>query len=159
MFLSPGRLHSFPARYFWLSLFGFLMVASIVSPASAFKDGSQNCGACHQLASKDAVSILEKLNLGAAKILGIQTSPVKGLWEVAVENKGQRFVVYVDFSKKFISPGPFIDYANRRDITRERVDALNRDRKIDLSKISFESAFVMGKADAPIKVVVFTDPG
>jgi thiol:disulfide interchange protein DsbC len=129
------------------------------SQAYAFKEGDQNCAKCHQLSNSDATSILGKLNLGSAKILGIQMSPIKGLWEVAVENNGQRFVVYIDFSRKFVSPGPFIDFANRKDITRDRIEALNKDRKVDLSKLSLENALIVGKADAPTKVVVFTDPG
>ena len=94
-----------------------------------------------------------------ARVLSIRNSPISGLWEVAVENKGQRFVIYVDFSKKYVSPGPFIDYAIHKDITRERTDELNKSRRIDLSKVVLQDALVIGKADAQLKVVVFTDPG
>jgi thiol:disulfide interchange protein DsbC len=146
-------------RFFLSAVTGFVIFLSIVTSAHAFKEGNQNCFGCHQLANKDAVSILEKLNLGGAKILAIQASPVKGFWEVAVEARGQRFVIYVDFAKKFVSPGPLIDYASRRDVTKDRIEALNRDRKIDVSKLSLAGPFVVGKTDAPIKVVVFTDPG
>ena len=138
---------------------GFVVLLSIATSVHAFKEGNQNCFGCHQLANKDASAILEKLNLGGAKILAIQASPVKGLWEVAVENRGQRFVVYIDFSKKFVTPGPLIDYASRRDVTKDRIEALNRDRKIDVSKLSLAGPFIVGKAEAPIKVIVFTDPG
>jgi len=137
-----------------------VVVAVFLSgPAYAFKEGGQNCIKCHTLSEKDMIPMLEKVNLQGARILGIQMSPIKGLWEVAVENKNQKFVIYVDFSKKYIGPGPFIDYANKRDITRERNEQLNKDRKIDLSKLSLENALIVGKADAPIRVVVFTDPG
>jgi hypothetical protein len=94
-----------------------------------------------------------------AKVLSIRKSPVEGFWEVAVENNGRRFVIYVDSSKKYITPGPFIDYAERKDITRERVDELEKDRRIDVSRLSLDEALVMGKKEAPIRVVVFTDPG
>lgn len=136
-----------------------LMIVAINLPCHAFKEGTQSCIKCHTLAEKDLAPILEKINLQGAKVLGIQMSPVKGLWEVAVENKNQRFVVYVDFSRKYVGPGPFIDYANRKDITRERIDQLNKDRKADLSRLSLQGALLVGKADAPIRVVVFTDPG
>jgi thiol:disulfide interchange protein DsbC len=131
----------------------------LCGPAYAFKEGSQNCVKCHTLDEKDLVPMLEKVNLQGARVLDIQMSPIKGLWEVAVENKSQKFVIYVDFSKKYIGPGPFIDYANRKDITRERNDQLNKGRKIDLSKLSLQNTLIVGKVDAPIKVVVFTDPG
>ena len=92
-------------------------------------------------------------------MLSIRNSPVNGLWEVAVENKGQRFVIYVDFSKRYVTGGSFIDYAIHKDITRERIDELNKDRRVDLSKVPLQDALVIGKADAQVKVVVFTDPG
>ncbi len=92
-------------------------------------------------------------------MLSIRVSPVNGLWEVAIENKGQRFVVYVDSSKRYVTPGPFIDYAIHKDITKERIDELNRGRRIDLSKVRLQDALIIGKADARLKVVVFTDPG
>jgi thiol:disulfide interchange protein DsbC len=137
------------------------MVAAmfLYGPAFAFKEGAQTCIKCHTLNERDLVPMLEKVNLQGARILSIQMSPIKGLWEVAVENRNQRFVIYVDFSKKYIGPGPFIDYANKKDITRERIEQLNKDRKVDLSKLSLENALIVGKADAPVRVVVFTDPG
>jgi thiol:disulfide interchange protein DsbC len=128
-------------------------------PCYAFKEGSQNCTKCHSMTEKDLAPILEKANLAGAKVLSIRMSPIKGLWEAGLENKGQRFVVYVDFSRKYISPGPIIEANTRRNLTRERGDELNKDKKVDLSKLSFQGALVMGKADAPIKVAVFTDPG
>jgi thiol:disulfide interchange protein DsbC len=140
-------------------LLGLILAVLVCGPGYAFKEGSQDCGKCHTLAEKDMAPILEKVNLQGAKVLNIQMSPIKGLWEVAVENKNQRFVMYVDFSKKYITPGPFLEYANRKDITRERTDQLNKDRKIDISTLSLQNALIVGKADAPIKVVVFTDPG
>jgi len=140
-------------------LLAALLAVFFGTPALAFKEGSESCTKCHTLGEKDIIPIFEKINLQGAKVLNIQTSPVKGLWEVSVENKGQRFVIYVDFAKKYISPGPFIDYANRRDITRDRIEQLNKGRKIDLSKLSLQNPMVIGKTDAPVKVVVFTDPG
>jgi thiol:disulfide interchange protein DsbC len=92
-------------------------------------------------------------------VLAIQISPIKGLWEVGIENKGQRFVIYVDFSKKYVSPGPFIDYGSGKDITRTRIEELNKGRKVNMSQLTLENALVLGRADAPIKVAVFTDPG
>lgn len=111
------------------------------------------------LSENEVIPILEKLNMPQAKVLAIRQSPVAGFWEVGVENGGRRFVIYVDPSRKYVTPGPFIDYASRRDITRERIDQLNRDRRVDVSRLSLSEALVIGKRDAPARVVVFTDPG
>jgi thiol:disulfide interchange protein DsbC len=115
-------------------------------------------GASPVLSEEETISILKSFNMPEARVLSIRNSPVNGLWEVAVENKGQRFVIYVDSSKRYVTPGPFIDYAIHKDITRERVDELNKGRRVDLSKVQLQNALI-GKADAQLKVVVFTDPG
>ncbi|OPY68089.1 MAG: putative thiol:disulfide interchange protein DsbC precursor [Syntrophorhabdaceae bacterium PtaU1.Bin034] len=139
-------------------LFVFVALLIFSAPVHAFREGSQSCTKCHTLSDRDMAPILEKINMAAAKVLSIRMSPIKGLWEASIENKGQRFVIYVDFAKKYVSPGPLIDYANRRDVTRERIEELNRDRKVNMQGLSLQNALLLGKADAPIKVVVFTDP-
>jgi len=111
------------------------------------------------LSEEDMIPILKNVNMPQARVLSIRTGPIDGMWEVAIENKGQRFVVYIDSSKRYITPGPFIDYANHKDITRERNDELNRERRIDLSKIPLQDALIIGKGDARLRIVVFTDPG
>jgi hypothetical protein len=116
-------------------------------------------GAAPVLSEEETISILKSFNMPEARVLSIRNSPVNGLWEVAVENKGQRFVIYVDSSKRYVTPGPFIDYAIHKDITRERVDELNKGRRVDLSKVQLQDALIIGKANAQLKVVVFTDPG
>ncbi len=140
---------------------GFLVLAIVLAcavPGHAFKEGGQSCAKCHTLSETEAAGILEKINMPSAKVLSIGTSPIKGLWEVDVENQGRRFIIYVDFSKKLITPGPFIDYAAKKDITREKTEALNQARSVSVEGLSLQNALVIGKADAPVKVIVFTDP-
>ena len=127
--------------------------------SGAVKSGNASPEASVGLSDKDMAPILEKLNMPKAKVLGIRPSPVAGLWEVGVENDGRRFIIYVDSSKRYVTPGPLIDYANRKDITRERTDEINQDRHIDVSMLPLGNALVLGKSDAPAKVTVFTDPG
>ena len=138
----------------WLSLFVPYSQSAQSAPQSLPENGTAPV-----LSEEEMIAILKNLNMPEARVLSIRTSPINGLWEAAIENKGQRFVIYVDSSKRYISPGPFIDYAIHKDITRERIDELNRDRRIDLSKVPLQDALVVGKGDARLKVVVFTDPG
>ncbi len=141
-------------------LLGVCLVLMMSGSGYAFKEGAnESCIKCHTLEEKEMAPIFEKLNLQGARVLKIQPSQIKGLFEVALENKGRRSVLYVDFSKKYVTAGPLLDYANRRDLTRARVEELNKDRKVDLSKLSLDNALVVGHAGAPIRVVVFTDPG
>ena len=111
------------------------------------------------LSDKEMIPILEKIKMPKAKVLAIRPSPVEGLWEVGIENNGRRFVIYVDSSKRYVTPGPFIDYASQKDITRERIEELNKDRRIDVSRLPLGDALLLGKSDAPVRVVVFADPG
>lgn len=140
----------------------FLALASLFfgcpGPAQAFKEGTENCAKCHTLSEKEMGPILVKIRAPDAKVLEIQPSPIKGMWEVAFERRGQRFVVYVDYSKKFVTPGPIIDYDSGKDRTRERVTALNEARRVSVAQIPLKEALLVGKEDATRKAIVFLDP-
>lgn len=142
------------AALFWLVL-GLVLC---VTPASAFSQRGEDCMKCHTLTDKDLGPILSKLRLAGAKVLKVQMSPIKGIWEIAVDNRGQRFVVYVDFSKKFATPGPILEVDTLTDRTKARVEQLNQERRINLASIPLGEALVVGKADAQKKVPVFLDP-
>jgi thiol:disulfide interchange protein DsbC len=132
-----------------------LCQSGIAWGAGSQKQDSQKCDV---LSEKDAHSILDTLRLNEAKILKIQNSPIQGLWEVAVENRGDRFLVYVDCSRKFVMPGPIIERQTGIDRTRQRVEELNKDRRVDLTALRFDESLIMGNQDAPVKVIVFLDP-
>ncbi len=140
---------------------GFVVLAMVLAlavPGHAFKEDGQSCVKCHTLSEKEMAGIMEKINMPSGKVLSIEMSPIKGLWEVDIENQGRRFVVYVDFAKKFVTPGPLIDFTARRDVTRERAEALNKGRTVSVQGLSLQDALIIGKADAPARVVVFSDP-
>ena len=137
----------------------FAIVLALAVPGRAFKGDGQSCAKCHTLSEKEMTGILGKINMPAGKVLSIEMSPIKGLWEADIENQqGRRFVVYVDFTKKFVTPGPFIDYTAKKDVTREKAEALNKDRKVGVEGLSLQNALIIGKADAPARVIVFSDP-
>lgn len=140
------------------ALLVLVTVLALAGPGHAFREDGESCIKCHNLSEKEMAPILAKVNMAAAKVIDIRMSPIKGLWEVAVENKNQPLIVYVDFAKRFITPGPLIDYANGMDVTRERVEALRKDRLVDVQGLSLRDALVLGHAEAPIKLIVFTDP-
>lgn len=130
-----------------------------VSSSHAFSGCEENCQKCHNLTEEEVRLILGKIKTGDAKILKIQMSPVKGLWEVAVEEKKQRGLFYVDFSKKYVLAGGSIVEVNAAlNKTKERLDELNRDRRINPASIPLGEALVLGSKSASKRVVVFTDP-
>jgi thiol:disulfide interchange protein DsbC len=93
-----------------------------------------------------------------ARILSIGMSPVKGLWEVDIENRGQRGLFYVDFSKKYLISGSVVEVNAAINKTKERLEELNKDRRIKPASIPLKDALVLGNKTASKKVIVFTDP-
>lgn len=125
----------------------------------AFSGCEEDCQKCHSLSEQEVRFILEKMKANDAKILKIRMSPVKGLWEVAVEEKGRRGLFYVDFSRKYVLAGGSIVEVNAAlNKTKERLDELNKDKRINPASIPLKDALVLGSNSAPGKVVVFTDP-
>jgi thiol:disulfide interchange protein DsbC len=117
-----------------------------------------DCANCHFLSKEEAKDILRQMKVSHAEVLKIQLSPVKGLWEVAIYDKGTRGMFYVDFSKKFLVPGPIIELRSGQNKTLEGIRRLEKAKKIDFSKIPLDHALVMGPAKAAHRVAVFTDP-
>ena len=145
-------------------LAGLITCAAIVSMfqplrnSYAFSGCEENCQKCHSLSEQEIGLILEKLKVQDAKILKTRMSPVKGLWEVAIEDKGQRGLLYVDFSKHYVVSGSIVEVNAAMNKTKERLDELNRDKRISQASVPLKDALVLGSNTAPKKVIVFTDP-
>ena len=120
----------------------------------------EDCRKCHSLEQKEAQAILSKMNAPDARILSIQMSPIRGLWEVAVENRSAKGILYVGFSKKYVISGSIFEVDTASNKTRETLDSMNKqaERYVDSSKISLDGSIVMGDREAPCRVFVFTDP-
>ncbi len=114
--------------------------------------GAGVCTDCHSLTIEEARKILSP---NIDNVLSVQTSPVKGLWEVDVEKGGQRWPVYIDFSKKYVVAGQIFEVSTRSNLTGSRMLSLNR---IDVSRVPLEGAIVVGKPDAKRRIIVFDDP-
>ncbi|MFN3395706.1 MAG: disulfide isomerase DsbC N-terminal domain-containing protein [Thermodesulfovibrionales bacterium] len=124
----------------------------------AFSGCEENCEKCHRLSNDEVKLILNKLKAEDAKILKVQMSPVKGLWEVAIESKGQRGLLYVDFSKKYLISGSIVEVNASINKTKERLDELNKDKRINPASVPLKDALILGSNSASKKVIVFTDP-
>ncbi len=121
--------------------------------------GVKNCKECHAISKQEVEGVFKKLNSPQLKVLNIQMSPVKGLWEISIEDNGQRGLIYIDFSKEFLVTGSIISVAGGTNVTQEKAEELERERKVDVSKIPVGDALVMGDKNAAKKVILFTDPG
>lgn len=107
-----------------------------------------------QLTKEDALNLLKEI-IPDVKIMEIRPAQIKALWEIAVEAKGQKGIIYIDSSKKYIVSGSIVDLKTKANLTQERSLELN---KIDISQIPLDDALVMGDKDAKHHVIVFDDP-
>lgn len=140
--------------------FAILILVAPQKPIQAFSPtGCEgDCTKCHSIDNQDVKNILQNLKISQAEVLGIQMSPIKGLWEVTINDRGKRGVLYVDFSKSYILPGPIIEVKTGVNKTVEKLGKIQEKKKIDFAKIPLPSALVMGNPRASQRVVVFTDP-
>lgn len=115
---------------------------------------NHNCIECHKLSNDEAANLLKDA-IPDARILEVKNSPVKGMWEVAVETNGKNLLYYIDFSKKLILSGYVFNLKTKSNLTQERLMELN---KVDVSQIPLDDAVIMGDKNARHKIIVFTDP-
>jgi thiol:disulfide interchange protein DsbC len=127
--------------------------------AFAFGGCESDCGKCHSLDASEVQNILTKLHAPESKVLDIKMSPLKGLWQVTVEENGRRGVLYVGFSKKYVVGGPIFEVDTASNKTSQTLEQMPQPaRYVDVSKIPLKDALVMGSSQARYRVIVFTDP-
>jgi thiol:disulfide interchange protein DsbC len=106
------------------------------------------------LSVDEAFTLLKNLDPNI-KVIAVKPSPIEGLWEVDIETGGKKIPVYIDLSKKHLVSGSIIDIKERKDLTQERLDEIN---KVDVSQIPLDDAIVIGDKEATYHVIVFDDP-
>jgi len=134
-----------------------LVVTVLLLPVSysyGFSAQGEDCSKCHTLTKDDAATLLKDL-IPNVKVLEVRVVPVKGMWEVDIESGGKKGPLYVDFSKKYLVSGSIVNIKDKKNLTQERHEELNR---VDVSQIPLGDALVMGDKSAKHKVIVFDDP-
>jgi thiol:disulfide interchange protein DsbC len=139
-------------KFFLPLLFAaFLLPAGL---ASAFETKGQDCLKCHTLSKDEAKDLLKDFYLDL-KVLDVRLSPIKAFWEIFLDSRGQKGIVYIDFSKKHFVFGSIISIKEKKNLSQERLTDLTR---VDVSQIPVGDALVMGDQNAKIRVIVFDDP-
>jgi thiol:disulfide interchange protein DsbC len=139
-----------------ISVLAFLGVFALSSSALAsWQSGCKsNCMDCHTFTVAEANKIFKEL--GDVKV--VKASPVKGLWELTIERDGRQAVIYTDFGKKLLIPGPIFDIATKRPITPPPVDIPKKLSRAELEKIPLSNSIIMGSPSGEKRMFVFTDP-
>ena len=139
-------------------LFAMLLVAT---PVFSFGGSGDGCGAgdcrdCHSLDAKEAQTILGR---GIDKVNKVEFSEMPGLFAVDVEKNGQKFPIFLDFSKKYVVSGNIIRLKDGKNITQARMEQQPKEALfVDTTKIPLEDTLLLGRKDAAIQIIVFTDP-
>lgn len=141
-------------KFLQLSLISVFALLLGVDCGYAYEKSGQDCSKCHNLSQSQALEALKVL-IPDIQVLDVIQSPVAGFWEVSFKARGQKDIVYIDYSAKKIFPGPIIGLKDRKNYTNESVSRLNR---VDIASIPLENSLVMGDRDAKKKVIVFDDP-
>ena len=157
---KSGSKKFFLGSALFLLGFALLILVAPQRPIQAFSPtGCEgDCAKCHTINNQEVKVILQGLKIAQAEVLGIQMSPIKGLWEVTINDRGKRGVLYVDFSKQFVLPGPIIEVKTGANKTQEMLGKIQEKKKVDFSKIPLPSPLVLGNPRAAQRVAVFTDP-
>ncbi|MEW6584537.1 MAG: hypothetical protein AB1442_02885 [Nitrospirota bacterium] len=140
-------------KYFHLSLFlaFFLLPASV---CFAFPTKNQECTKCHTLKKDEASALLKNFDPDV-KVLSVKRGAVKYLWEVEIESKNKKALIYIDLPKKHIISGSVIQVQGKKNLTRDRLSEINR---VDASRIPVGDALVLGNRNAKKRIIVFDDP-
>jgi thiol:disulfide interchange protein DsbC len=139
-----------------------MFLAVLLMPVSVFAFGGceSDCMKCHALSTDEVKQILGKLGAAEANPLEVKMSPIKGLWEVSLDDRGNMGIMYIGFSKKHVIAGPIFEVETATNKTLESAEKLRQEqvRYLDVSKVPVDKALLMGEKDAKYKVLVFTDP-
>ncbi len=137
----------------------FAIPLMFFSSAAAFAmkecgDVGIDCAKCHTLTVAEANDLLKEIGGG---VQSVKISPVKGLWELAVEKDGRKGVAYMNFGKKFIVAGPVfsieaLNKAAKAPAPQKKVE------KVDVTTIPLTNSIVMGNPKGKKRLFVFTDP-
>ncbi len=128
----------------------FVVLLTVLSHPVFAAESSASPG----MTSAEALNTLKDI-IPEVKVLEVNATPVQGLFEVVVESKGKKGIIYLDSSQKYLISGSIVDIASRQNLTQERSAEIN---KVNVSEIPIDDALVMGNKDAKKKVIVFTDP-
>lgn len=87
-----------------------------------------------------------------AKVVSITKSPLPGVYEVVADGNQ---LAYVDEKAEFLLMGEIVDLKSRRNLTREKLDELNR---IPFDTLPLQNAIKFVKGDGKRQLAVFSDP-
>jgi thiol:disulfide interchange protein DsbC len=105
--------------------------------------------------TKDEAAIVLRSLSPDIRVISVEPAVVEGLWEVVVEMRGSKNILYLDSARRNVISGSIIDLITRANLTKAKFDDINR---VDFASIPLDDTIVMGDPKAKHKVIVFDDP-
>jgi thiol:disulfide interchange protein DsbC len=134
---------------------GILAVLFMVFFTAGCQEGYKNkediAKKCPELEMTKVDAIVKKVVPGGNAV-DIKESPVKGVFEIGVDNKGQRGSIFLDCSGKYLMQQISLD------VYLAQLQAQQTPQTVDVAKISLGDSITVGAKNAAKKVIVFTDP-
>jgi thiol:disulfide interchange protein DsbC len=138
-------------------LLALTLITSLPPQALAKTGHGGQCASCHTLSVKEATELLR--NTGGT-VTSVKQSPAQGLFELLVERDGEKGIIFMDYSKKYVIQGMVFDReklepvsAHKAELPRPKAQA-----PVDVRSIPTSGAVVMGNPRGTKKLYVFTDP-
>lgn len=120
--------------------------------------GADNGAECLTISREKIAAALKKMNAQAVEIVGVKKSPLNGICEIEVNNKGSAGVFYTDTALNYLIFGTLFDAKNVVNLTAVSIQKRQDQKRIDLAKIAVNEKLAIGEKGATKKVIIFTDP-
>jgi thiol:disulfide interchange protein DsbC len=113
-----------------------------------------NCAACHSLSKAEAGNLLKQFG----QVQEVKLSPIKGLYEVTIQQGDRQMAAYIDFGKKRILAGRIYDIASRKIMTPLPTEVPVKLSKAQFERLKPDDSLIMGNRNGAKRIYVFTDP-
>jgi thiol:disulfide interchange protein DsbC len=127
------------------------MVIATTACQTADKSGQNVAKKCPALEMTKVDAVVKKVVPGG-NTLDIKESPVKGVFEIGVESRGQRGSIFLDCSGKYLIQVISLE------AYLAQLQAQQTPQQVNVSKIPLGDSVTVGAKNAAKKVIVFTDP-
>lgn len=141
----------------FVSLIAYLIMCIPVFVLAATDHGVSTSASCYKPTEKEATELIKKTG---GTVTSVKQSPVKGLIELQVEKNGQKGIIYMDCSRKYLMQGMVFDREKLEPVTAHKLDLPQPKQPtfIDVNLIPTKGLVVMGNPNGSKKLYVFTDP-
>lgn len=138
-------------------LLALALIISLPVQSLAKTGHGGQCASCHTLNEKEATELLK---ISGGTVTSVKQSPAPGLFELLVERDGQKGIIFMDYSKKYVIQGMVFDREKLEPVSAHKAEfpRPKQQTTLDVRSIPTNGAVLMGNPKGAKKLYVFTDP-